>query len=177
VRWRREAKKYGENSFPGKGNPKLTDEQSGDGQSQEKTEGHGDRARYPKKGDSHLLLGRQEKYRFIKHHRFKFPVGKMCKMFKVSKSGYYNWLDRGPSKRWLENEALRVAIHDIFKDSFGSYGAPRIREELLKRGYRASRPRVARIMRERTAGQKKEKIQGHHGQQTRLSDSTQYIGP
>ena len=68
-------------------------------------------------------------------------------MFKVSKSGYYNWLDRGPSKRWSENEALRVAIHDIFKDSFGSYGAPRIREELLKRGYRASKPRVARIMR------------------------------
>ncbi len=26
-RWRREAKKYGANSFPGKGNPKLTDEQ------------------------------------------------------------------------------------------------------------------------------------------------------
>ena len=68
-------------------------------------------------------------------------------MFKISKSGYYNWLDRGPSRRWSENEALRVAIHDIFKDSFGSYGAPRIREELLKRGYRASRPRVARIMR------------------------------
>ena len=71
----------------------------------------------------------------------------MCKMFKVSKSGYYNWLDRGPSKRWSENEALTVAIRGIFKDSFGSYGAPRIREELLKRGYRASRPRVARIMR------------------------------
>ena len=27
VRWRREAKKYGENSFPGKENPKLSDEQ------------------------------------------------------------------------------------------------------------------------------------------------------
>ena len=26
-RWRREAKKYGENSFPGMGNPKLTEEQ------------------------------------------------------------------------------------------------------------------------------------------------------
>ncbi len=70
----------------------------------------------------------------------------MCKVFKVSKSGYYNWLNRGPSKRWSENEALRVAIHDIFKDSFGSYGAPRIREELLKMGYRASRHRVAKIM-------------------------------
>ena len=34
----------------------------------------------------------------------------------------------------------------VFKDSFGSYGAPKIRKELLKRGYRTSRPRVARIM-------------------------------
>jgi len=93
------------------------------------------------------LLGRQEKYRFIKHHRFKFPVGKMCQMFKISKSGYYNWLNQGPSRRWSENEALTVAIHGIFNDSFESYGSPRIREELLKRGYRTSRPRVARIMR------------------------------
>ena len=71
----------------------------------------------------------------------------MCKMFKISKSGYYNWSDREASKRWLENEALTVAIRGIFKDSFGSYGAPRIREELLKKGYRVSRPRVDRIMR------------------------------
>ena len=71
----------------------------------------------------------------------------MCKMFKISKSGYYNWSDREASKRWLENEALTVAIHGIFKDSFGSYGAPRIQDELLKRGYGASRPREARIVR------------------------------
>lgn len=71
----------------------------------------------------------------------------MCKMFKVSKSGYYNWLGGEPSKRWSENETLRVAIHSIFKNSFGSYGAPRVKEELLKKGYRVSRPRVAGIMR------------------------------
>lgn len=68
-------------------------------------------------------------------------------MFKISKSGYYNWLGRGPSKRWLENEVITVAVHDIFKDSFGSYGAPRIKVELLKKGHRVSRPKVARIMR------------------------------
>lgn len=68
-------------------------------------------------------------------------------MFKVSKSGYYNWLDRGPSKRWSQNEIITATIRDIFKDSFGSYGAPRIKAELLKKGYRVSRPRVARIMR------------------------------
>ncbi len=71
----------------------------------------------------------------------------MCKMFNVSKSGYYNWLVRGPSKRWCENEAISLAIRDIFKDSFESYGAPRIKVELLKKGHRVSRPRVARIMR------------------------------
>ena len=68
-------------------------------------------------------------------------------MFNVSKSGYYNWLVRGPSKRWCENEAISLAIRDIFKDSFESYGAPRIKVELLKKGHRVSRPRVARIMR------------------------------
>ncbi len=71
----------------------------------------------------------------------------MCSTLGVSKSGYYNWLKSGPSKRWLENEAVSLEIHDIFQDSFESYGAPRIRIELLKRGYRISRPRVARLMR------------------------------
>ena len=71
----------------------------------------------------------------------------MCKTLEVSKSGYYNWLRLGPSKRWLENQAISIAIHTIFKDSFESYGAPRIKVELLKYGHRVSRPRVARLMR------------------------------
>ena len=83
----------------------------------------------------------------MKHHKFKFPVGKMCEMLGVSKSGYYNWLKSGPSKRWLENEAIAIEIHTIFRESFGSYGAPRIKVELLKHGHRVSRPRVARLMR------------------------------
>lgn len=70
----------------------------------------------------------------------------MCKVFKVSKSGYYNWLDKEPSRRALENEELTLAIHDVFQYSSGSYGAPRIKMELLKKGYSVSRPRVARIM-------------------------------
>ncbi len=71
----------------------------------------------------------------------------MCKMFKLSKSSYYNWLGREPSKRWLENQTISSVIRVIFIDSFESYGAPRIKEELSKKGYRVSRPRVARIMR------------------------------
>lgn len=71
----------------------------------------------------------------------------MCKMFKISKSGYYNWLGRGPSKRWSENEVITMAIRDIFEGSFESYGAPRVKAVLLKRGHRVPRPRVARVMR------------------------------
>lgn len=71
----------------------------------------------------------------------------MCKMFKISRSGYYNWLKSSPSKGWLANEAISIEIQTIFKDSFESYGAPRITKELFNRGYSVSRPRVARLMR------------------------------
>ena len=54
----------------------------------------------------------------------------MCKTLEVSKSGYYNWLNSGPSKRWLENQTISMHIRDIFEKSFESYGSPRIKVEL-----------------------------------------------
>lgn len=70
----------------------------------------------------------------------------MCKVFKISKSSYYQWLKGGPSKRWIENERLLVKIKEIFEASFGSYGSPRIAQELRTLGYVVSRQRTARIM-------------------------------
>lgn len=70
----------------------------------------------------------------------------MCKTLGVSKSGYYNWLKSGPSKRWLENQMLSMHINEIFNDSYQAYGSPRIKVELEKLGYHVSRPRVARLM-------------------------------
>jgi len=70
----------------------------------------------------------------------------MCKTLEVSKSGYYNWLKSGSSKHWLENGVITMHIKEIFKKSFESYGSPRIKVELEKRGYYVSRPKVARIM-------------------------------
>jgi hypothetical protein len=43
----------------------------------------------------------------------------MCKVFKVRKSSYYQWLRNGPSKRWQENEKLLTEIMDIFEDTVG----------------------------------------------------------
>ena len=66
-------------------------------------------------------------------------------MLKVSRSSYYNWLKCGPSKRWLANENLMFFIQKIFKDSFESYGAPRIKEKLKQYGY-VSRRRISKLM-------------------------------
>ena len=71
----------------------------------------------------------------------------MCRTLGVSRSGYYNWLAGRPSKRSLANGAITVEIRRIFEESYRSYGAPRVRAELLKRGHHVSRPRVARLMR------------------------------
>lgn len=80
-------------------------------------------------------------------HAHIFPITKMSEVFGVSRSGYYGWMGRGPSKRANENQRLREAIHRVWIDSNKKYGAPRIHRQLLAEGWQASRPRIARLMR------------------------------
>ncbi len=70
----------------------------------------------------------------------------MCKVLGVSRSGYYAWIKRKPSKRTIENQKLMEQIRSIHKKSKGTYGSPRITEELKINYVYVSRPRVARIM-------------------------------
>jgi putative transposase len=77
----------------------------------------------------------------------RFPVEKMCKALKVSKSGYYAWRRRPESAPSLENKAITSEIQKAFDDSKGTYGSPRVTEKLNGDGRRVSRPRVARLMR------------------------------
>ena len=71
----------------------------------------------------------------------------MCKVFNVSRSGYYDWLYRKPSPTRLERQDITEEIQMIYHQSKGRYGSPKITEELRDRGRKISRPRVARIMR------------------------------
>ena len=71
----------------------------------------------------------------------------MCKVFKISKGSYYQWLQNGDSARWKQNQQLLAEIEKIFEDSHQSYGSPRMTEELRSKGFSVSRPRTARIMR------------------------------
>jgi putative transposase len=89
------------------------------------------------------------KYRFIHQHRFEHRVWKLCRVLKVSRSGYYRWLKAPISKRTKSNERLLKAIRDIHSDTdMESYGSPRVANELRNRGFNCSKPRVARLMRD-----------------------------
>lgn len=77
-----------------------------------------------------------------------FGVEKMCKVFKVSRSGYYDWMNRRPSGRAIERSELIGQIRTIYEASKRRYGSPKITDELRDLGWVVSRPRVARIMRE-----------------------------
>ena len=70
----------------------------------------------------------------------------MCQHLKVSKSGYYDWLDRAPSARTAANAALLGQVQAIHSMSDATYGMPRIRAELLEQGIIASRKRIAKLM-------------------------------
>jgi putative transposase len=71
----------------------------------------------------------------------------MCRVLKVSRSGYYRWLKRKPSRRALDNQRLDVEIREIYDGSKGRYGSPKITEELRDRGRKVGKNRVARRMR------------------------------
>jgi putative transposase len=76
-----------------------------------------------------------------------FSVRRMCGLFEVSASGYYAWRGRAPSERAKANEALVKEIKDIHTESHEIYGSPRVHAELVNRGMRAGRNRVAKLMR------------------------------
>jgi len=80
-------------------------------------------------------------------NRYLFPVEKMCKVFKVGRSAYYAWFNGKSSKREENNNALIKEIRIVYNNSKGTYGSPRIAQELNCKGISTSKKRVAKLMR------------------------------
>jgi putative transposase len=99
-----------------------------------------------KKGGQHLFQERWKIFQFIKENDSLFPIEKMCKVMKVSVSGFYYWLKQPVSSRTVKEQALLTDIHKIYNSSKKRYGSPRITVELREQGIQVSRPRVARLM-------------------------------
>lgn len=80
-------------------------------------------------------------------HGEEFPVGKMCQVLGVSRSGYYRWRQASEGVRAREDRKLLVEIRSVFRKSRGRYGSPRIYRELKQNQVRCSKHRVERLMR------------------------------
>jgi transposase InsO family protein len=87
------------------------------------------------------------RFRFVDAERARHPVVRLCRVLGVSPSGFYAWRGRSPAPRARANEALTAEIREVHARSRGTYGAPRVHAELRATGRRASRKRVARLMR------------------------------
>ena len=77
-----------------------------------------------------------------------FTVAMMCKVLGVSRSGYYAWEKRPESKRKREDAMLVEKIRGSHRQSRGTYGSPRVYDDLKEQGEVVGRHRVARLMRE-----------------------------
>lgn len=86
-------------------------------------------------------------FRLIDAEKANYPVSLLCQALGVSRSGYYDWKDRPPSKKAREDATLTEKIREVHDRSKGTYGYPRVHAELRALGVRCSRKRVARLMR------------------------------
>jgi len=82
----------------------------------------------------------------IERCRDSFPVTMMCRLLKVSSSGYYDWRTREPSQQQLDNTRLLRQIKNLHTENDGVFGSPRIWEELRYLGETCSLNRVARLI-------------------------------
>ncbi len=84
----------------------------------------------------------------MKANQATHPVRVMCRLLKVSKSGFYAWDARPLSARARMDIALTARIHAIHRRSNGAYGAPMIHAELADdHAIFVGKKRVARLMR------------------------------
>jgi transposase InsO family protein len=75
-------------------------------------------------------------------------VVRLCRYLGVSSSGFYDWQERGPSARALEDQALVEAIKVVHVGHKRNYGAPRVHKTLKNQKLSCSKRRVNRLMRE-----------------------------
>jgi putative transposase len=75
-------------------------------------------------------------------------VSALCRRYGVSRAGFYRAQRRGPSAHAAQDRQLAAEITRLFAAHHDRYGSPRLHQLLRRAGWRVSRRRVARLMRE-----------------------------
>jgi putative transposase len=76
------------------------------------------------------------------------PHAVACRALGVSQSWFYKWRDRPPTRRQQRRSTLAAAVRKVFDGSGGTYGSPRVGDELRDQGWQVSDNTIAALMAE-----------------------------
>lgn len=88
------------------------------------------------------------RFAFVEEHRHHLPVHRLCQVMDVSPRAYRSWRSRPISQSQRQDTVVLAHIRDQFAQSLGSYGRPRMTEELKDLGLAVGHRRMGRLMRE-----------------------------
>lgn len=90
------------------------------------------------------------RYAWIARHRDSFSVAAMCRLLKVSRSGFYASVERPLSPRAVRRQKIHASVRQAFDESHANYGSYKIAQELARRDdlESACRNTVAQAMRD-----------------------------
>ncbi len=86
------------------------------------------------------------KFALIDAEKATIPIQVSCRVFGVSRSGFYAWKSRPQCDRSRKDEMLSTKIREAFHESRQTYGTPRIQAELKDDGHAVGRRRISRLM-------------------------------
>ncbi len=89
-----------------------------------------------------------KRFAFIDAWRKAWPIELLCRVLQVTSRGYRAWRDRPMSQRQRDDMVILAHIREQRRLSLGSYGRPRMTEELQELGLDVGHRRVGRLMRE-----------------------------
>lgn len=100
----------------------------------------------------------------------------MCEVLGVSKSGFYAWRKKQTaplSEKEILDTEIAEHIHKSYAASFGTYGSPRITQDLSQWGYVCSQKKIANMMRDLGLSARQPK----HVQRTTDSNHSHFVYP
>ncbi len=71
------------------------------------------------------------RYAWIDQQRDDYPLKLLCRVLKVSRSGYYAWRRREPSVTARRRQQIGQAAQESHRDSHGTYGYRRVHRDLV----------------------------------------------
>ena len=88
------------------------------------------------------------RFRFVEEQRGAFPIDRLCQVMNVSPRGLRAFRSRPASRRQRTDMVVLAHIKEQSRLSLGSYGRPRMTEELKEVGVDVGHRRVGSLMRE-----------------------------